>query len=240
MKLLLFLLVLICGTLSTNAQNSGQMVSMPDIKMPLSSTITQNSYIELEKKLDEIANTPSKLNDEQLCKSQLQTMLNDGILIRSQILQGLKNAGKDNDTDYEFFKNMSDTELVSLSFLVYNLNVIKALNTGVEADYLSWGKVKDCLGFAVGIAGLKDLSLKGVLTATTLRSTIIAIGKRYLGYIGLVLMISDFYDCFYNKQPEIVFRPNQPDSKPSEPTIVGPSVIEGVTIKPLPTPGNHE
>ena len=240
MKLLLFLLVLICGTLSTNAQNSGQMVSMPDIKMPLSSTITQNSYIELEKKLDEIANTPSKLNDEQLCHSKLQPMINDGILIRNQILQGLKNAGKDNGTDYEFFKNMTDTELASLSFLVYNLNVVKALDTGVEAESLTWGKLKSCLEFAFGLEELKKLSLRGVLTATTLRSAIFAIVERYRGYIGIVFIIADFYACFYNKQPEIVFRPNQPDSKPSEPTIVGPSVIEGITIKPLPTPGSHE
>lgn len=46
----------------------------------------------------------------------------------------------------------------------------------------------------------RELSIKGILTATTLRKAIIAIGigKRYFWiHIGVVLMVADFYDCFY-------------------------------------------
>jgi hypothetical protein len=36
---------------------------------------------------------------------------------------------------------------------------------------------------------------KGIVTATSLRRALFAVGKRYLGYIGVALMVADFYEC---------------------------------------------
>lgn len=52
-----------------------------------------------------------------------------------------------------------------------------------------------CLAVAVGYDTVKKLSVEGIITATTVRQAIIAIGKRYLGYIGVALVIKEFVEC---------------------------------------------
>jgi hypothetical protein len=86
--------------------------------------------------------------------------------------------------------NMTDEQLADLS-LAY---------AGTEQARLASdlsGAIHDCVGVALGLAGIKGL-MTSLVTAPTV-STAIGIlkwfGKRYLSYIGVAWMVWDFMDC---------------------------------------------
>jgi hypothetical protein len=53
-----------------------------------------------------------------------------------------------------------------------------------------------CLGIATGYSSLKAiLNIEDLLDAKTLLKTLKAVGKRYLGYVGAVVMVYSFVKC---------------------------------------------
>lgn len=137
-------------------------------------------------KLSNLINTANTRGTEGISDSAeiyLKPFVLDGQSIQKNILVKLDK----NSQDYKYFQDMSEEQLASLSFLIYNLNA--------QDTRSSSSRLRSCLATAVGVASIKELSVDGIITATTLSRALIAIGKRYLGYIGVALMVADFYDC---------------------------------------------
>lgn len=131
----------------------------------------------------------------------MQPLITDGKTIQNQIILQLDHDISSSNEDKEFIKNLNEEELASLSFLLYHIDILDKNDSTqpstISTQSVDTKRLRNCLGFAIGVSQIKELSVNGILTATTLRKAIIAIGKRYLGYIGVVLMVADFYDCFY-------------------------------------------
>ncbi len=137
-------------------------------------------------KLSNLINAINTRATEEISDSAeiyLKPFVLDGKSIQKSILVKLDN----NSQDYKYFQEMSDEQLASLSFLIYNLNTPDTRSSS--------SRLLSCLGAAIGVTSIKELSVEGIITATTLSKALIAIGRRYLGYIGVALMVADFYDC---------------------------------------------
>ena len=95
--------------------------------------------------------------------------------------------------------SLSDDELATLSMLYHVLSDdgidIDKLNEDIDGLRISRERLLACLEFAVGITELKELTVRGVVNAVTIRKALSAIGRRYIGYVGVALMIYDFMDC---------------------------------------------
>lgn len=68
----------------------------------------------------------------------------------------------------------------------------------------NWGQdeILDCLAVAVGVNGLKDLVINTKTLATFEAATakqmlrlVGKIGSRYLGWVGVAIMVRDFANC---------------------------------------------
>ncbi|MBK0384528.1 hypothetical protein I5M32_16320 [Pedobacter sp. SD-b] len=81
-----------------------------------------------------------------------------------------------------------DSELATLSF---------TMSVQSQSSSVDWGRVRSCASFALGVAGIKSLFTDTLALGTveTALGALKLVGKRYLGYIGVALMIYDFADC---------------------------------------------
>ena len=84
--------------------------------------------------------------------------------------------------------NITNIELVSFGFHYY-LTQNYGSQLGLRGDWVS------CLSAALGVRAVRELGLSGVMSAQGAVQIIKAVGKRYLGYIGLAIMVHDFIDC---------------------------------------------
>lgn len=139
--------------------------------------------------------------DETNCKRIIKPLINDGEDIKQQILTD--NSLILTEEERIFFESLEEEDLAILSIMILDAAYDDQC-TDITLDEqfdtrgnLDGSKVRSCLAFALGVSAIQELALKKVITAATLRSTLLAIGKRYLGYIGVTLMVFDFYDCFY-------------------------------------------
>lgn len=184
------------STRSTPDQDK-EIVDVLESMVILESSISSETYMAY---CQDISYTYS-LNDGQLdetqCENLLEPFTEDGILIRNQIISQLESS--DNTTeDLEFFNSLSNEELAALSFIVCAINYDEATSDdyGMEiTPRMDQGKIRNCLGVAIGFEEIRNLTVRGIINATTIRGAVLAIGKRYLGFAGLFLMAFDFYDC---------------------------------------------
>lgn len=81
-------------------------------------------------------------------------------------------------------------QLAELSFIIC---VSYGANTSVDPT------IRSCLSTAVGITAIYDLVLNtsALGAVETTIGALRLIGRRYLGWIGVGLMIMDFADCYY-------------------------------------------
>lgn len=164
-----------------------------DVYLDLETTLSETDYKNVSENMLTIVNTRATLNDEECCRKALKPLVEDGKRIKEQILEQL-DGNYENDS-LKFLKDLTEEELASLSFMVYNINSIENMDNQATRA-LSSARIRSCLGAAIGISAIRELGVGGVIRATTLRRALFAIGKRYLGYIGVVLMVADFYDCY--------------------------------------------
>ncbi len=171
-------------------------------KLEIKSSLSTNTFAKISKEFNSMnINSRSNSDTEFACKKILQPLITDGKTIQNQIILQLDHDISSSNEDKEFIKNLNEEELASLSFLLYHIDILDKNDSTqpstISTQSVDTKRLRNCLGFAIGVSQIKELSVNGILTATTLRKAIIAIGKRYLGYIGVVLMVADFYDCFY-------------------------------------------
>ncbi|KQC01752.1 hypothetical protein [Pedobacter sp. Hv1] len=98
--------------------------------------------------------------------------------------QELTEAERVEITDYD------DAQLAQLSFV---------MSVSASTSSVDWPRVRSCASAALGIAGIAELwtNTLALGTVETAIGALKLIGCRYLGYIGIALMIYDFADCFY-------------------------------------------
>lgn len=205
-QIILFLLAVFTFVFTACSSEKDEAQKIENQELKLNSSLSETDFKKICKSFERIVNTRSCLNNEDSCKLALQPLINDGKLIQRQILVQAEFNTYFTKEDLQFFENLSEEQLATLSFSIHELNQVifaERLDTTEMSDSITQmqsvniNKILDCLSFAFGITVVKQLSVKGIITATTLRQALIAVGKRYLGYVGVVLMIADFYDCFY-------------------------------------------
>lgn len=219
MKKILYLLLVAFFTVSCSKDD----VKINDVKycLELQSTMSSNTLQDI---MDKIGSLPLSRNEDSFvndvyidsCKQILKPLIDDGRFIQRDIIaqsDSLKILGVDIeiDEDIEYVRNLSEDELATLSFIVYNVNTVDIqllepiknaelieetpFSNPVQYETGSQARLVSCLSAAVGLTALKELGIGGVVTATSVRKALLAIGKRYLGYVGVAIMIYDFTMC---------------------------------------------
>lgn len=194
-KICLWLTLMLCYVSCSSDKEEATIVGVNNTScysFNLQSSLSASNFKAISKNIDVAANTRASLNSEDSCYTALKPLITDGKVIQEQMIEQAKVIESISDSDIYFIHNISEKDLATLSFIVYNLNKI---NDDSVTRSISPDRLRDCLGFALGVSTIKELSVKGIVTATTLRRALFAVGKRYLGYIGVVLMIADFNDC---------------------------------------------
>jgi len=116
----------------------------------------------------------------------LEPLVNNGRQIQQELIMAVSNTrewealGENGQSELE---NLSNQQLVSLAILYSSVNLEDAIH--------------DCVGLALGVAGIRGL-ISNIVTGPTIGSVIGIlkwVGKRYLSYVGIAWMIWDFTSC---------------------------------------------
>lgn len=136
-------------------------------------------------------------------KQVMQPFVNDGLQLKKQIVEQAE-LNPSLQVEAVYFKNLSDEDCAALSFVFHSMRdagmdteIVTGVIDGVQTQTMSVNteRLLHCAAVAVGYDAVKKLGVGGIVTATTVRQAIIAIGKRYLGYVGLAIMVYDFVEC---------------------------------------------
>lgn len=196
LNLIYLLLVVFLCACSSSDEEAFVSVQNEQISLELKSSLSQDSYQVASEHLLSFVNTRATLNDEDSCREALKLFVEDGELIQKQILEQADTLDEHLKDSLDFLKNLSGEELASLSFIVYNASVLENECEQATRSNFPPSRLRSCLGAAIGLPAIGEIGVGGVIRAATLRRALFAIGKRYLGYIGVALMVADFYDCY--------------------------------------------
>lgn len=147
----------------------------------------------IEKSMQPMVQVGKDLQDASLQMSDIQVKNCEVTLEEIQIIQSL-----------------TDEELAGIGFM---LSVLCSDNNDVDIlhnDALMQSRYIDCLYVALGIDGVIDIlqgggsvgaiisGTKGLINAKTMVKVLKALGLRYLGWLGVGMMIYDYADCVRN------------------------------------------
>lgn len=133
----------------------------------------------------------------------MEPFVEDGLHLRNQIVRQVE-MDPTMKVEATYFKNLSDEDCAALSFVFHSIEEsdldIKIITETLDAEQnntktIDTKRLLHCAAVAAGYDFVKKLSVEGIVTAVTIRQALIAIGKRYLGYVGAVLMVYDFVEC---------------------------------------------
>jgi hypothetical protein len=146
----------------------------------------ENSSIKLNAKNSSIK-TESNSNAEII--EILQPLIDNGRNLHTELISFVQNSQEWQAmtlVERNEIIHMSDEQLADLS-LIYS---------GVKAQSIA-DAIHDCVGLALGVAGLRSIAMNLVSQPTVWATMEILkwVGKRYLGYIGVGIMLWDFADC---------------------------------------------
>lgn len=202
MKVLLkiFATALLCQTFigcATSDFMDGENTNDATVMVKVSSEMGQMEFWQQCAAISADFGSRAEMND-YTCKEMLKPLINDGAALQRQIVLDISDKPELLD-EKQFYMSLSDDELATLSMLYHVLSDdgvdIDKLNEDIDGLRISRERLLACLEFAVGITELKELTVRGVVNAVTIRKALSAIGRRYIGYVGVALMIYDFMDC---------------------------------------------
>ena len=164
---------------------SKKVLKLEDLKL-----ITQN--ISNYQKEIQIKRIDYRTAEEEM-QEILQPLVENGEELHSEMIVFLEQTGEfDNLTDEEKEEilNLDAQQLADLSFVMSN-----AYDARISMD----PHMRACLSTAIGITAIYDLvaNTAALGTVQTTIGAIRLIGRRYLGWIGVGLMVMDFMDCYY-------------------------------------------
>lgn len=133
-------------------------------------------------------------SDENL-KIILQPLLNNGKSLYNELITFVGNTNEWNNlsaVERNAILSFDDSQFIELSLYTS----IAAYGT----SSIDWDRVASCAALAFGIRGIQEsisaFALQGA-TIDTVVGALRVIGRRYLGYIGVALIIYDFVSCFF-------------------------------------------
>lgn len=159
------------------------------IKLELRSNISDSTLTNIRDVISSDIESRGDI-DEFNCFNAVAPLIADGENIQAQILDQISTEATPEDID--FFKNLSNEDLVALSFIIYTTS---QNDTECSSRNINTDRLLNCVGVAIGYDAIKKLAVGEIVTAATIRQALVAIGKRYLGYIGLAIMVYDFVEC---------------------------------------------
>lgn len=132
--------------------------------------------------------------DDENLKILLQPLLNNGRVLHNELINIITDTEEWNSLpliERNAILNFDDSQYVELSLYTS----IAAYGT----SSIDWDRVASCASLAFGIRGIQQSISAFVLNGATIDTVVGAlrvIGRRYLGYIGVALIIYDFTNCF--------------------------------------------
>jgi len=211
MKNPLFLLMLACLLLAGCSSNedlhpTSDSFDISEVVLPKSQFISVLNRLEKFKNPDLLSSNSQKagemLVEESELVNTLSPLLENGLTIHSEFKSQIYNSDlyasfspEEKAALHAEIEELNDDQLVELSFIV-NVNYYRE---SLGSESIDWDRVISCAGAAVGISAIKEI-IKNNLQAATVETMIGAlkhVGKRYLGWIGVGLMIYEFVKCVY-------------------------------------------
>ena len=147
-------------------------------------------------KINSLISKSLSVNNEEEMRIILEPLVENGRSLHNEIISQIDFYDPQYELtqeDIDEIQNLNDEQLAQLSFVM----------STTYSNVVSYGApnptVRACLAVAVGIAGLSDLiaNTAALGTAETTIAALRLIGRRYLGWIGVGLMVYDFMDCYY-------------------------------------------
>ncbi|MCL2682268.1 MAG: hypothetical protein FWE63_02125 [Bacteroidales bacterium] len=192
MKKLFFISTLFVGSIFFTSCNKNEILKISE---------EAQKTIDLAKfQLPSFDKSMSMSEEVQIVLSRKDLGLNEQENELRRILEPQINLGKELHT--EILAIIEADPTISLTEAEYSeiLDLMEehfaelAVLVAIIADDPYRGSVMTCLGLAVGILQLGEF-LAGTITAQTAIAIIKQVGKRYLGWIGLGIMIYEFVTC---------------------------------------------
>lgn len=194
-------MVIVTGTLFTGCTTEDVQVkksfdySAVLLKPEKFNTVMSN--IENYKKRSQNLKTLNKQNAENEMQIILQPLIENGEIIHNAMINEIKSTIEFQNLTFaeqQEILNLTDEQLAELSFVVN-------FQYQAQSNSVDWERVRSCASFALGISGIKSLYTNTLALGTveTMIGALQLIGKRYLGYIGVALMVYDFADCVYGE-----------------------------------------
>lgn len=205
--LLLFFTIISCNTDrydTFNYEHNNSLGNVDSKTMKGSLQLDLTPYILAEEEFTNVMQSLEGIKDEiedneEVVREILNPLLINGQQIHSEIIGFLERSGELENLTIEEQNEiiyLNDEQLVELSYIMYNQQQYAS-----DANNIDWPRVFNCASAAIGISKIKELytasfSLGGA-TIQTYTGALKVIGKRYLGYVGLAIMIYEFTTCVY-------------------------------------------
>jgi hypothetical protein len=153
--------------------------------------------IENYKKRSQNSKTLDKQNAENEMQIILQPLIENGEAIHNAMINEITSTIEFQNltfTEQQEILNLTDEQLAELSFIVN-------FQYQAQSDSVDWDRIRSCASFALGISGISSLYTNSLALGTveTMIGALKLVGKRYLGYVGVALMVYDFADCVYGE-----------------------------------------
>ena len=162
-----------------------------EITQNVSRIVERNAEMSMSiKKISSL--TPSnKLMDfnEQELEIALLPLVESGKVIHFEMIRYLQESGELSnlsEIERQQITNLDDSQLAALSFTIHT-----------QSYSVDWAQVRSCASSAVGLAGIGELYANHLALGTveTTMRALKLLGRRYLGMLGVFLLIYDFQDC---------------------------------------------
>lgn len=229
----LFLLILAAFIFCSCSDESALNCTNSNVALKTSASIEKVNAVNLQ--LDSLFNSKKmqkygtrataidQINSEELTENTqriLTPMVPTGANIRDEIINAANNGSINvSPTEINQLQNLGDAELAELAYFTTVItNPGKPVNIDGSPTYLTRADLTTCLGVAIGIGSISDITgiLDGTYTVMT-AETAFAIAKgfffRTLGWVGVAYSVYKFGNCVHARH-SCVYSIVIPDTRP--------------------------
>jgi hypothetical protein len=161
------------------------------ITQNVSRLVERNAEMSLAmKKMSSLSSSNKLMNyNAQELEIALRPLVESGKLIHIEMIRYLQESGElSNLSEIERHQvtNLDDSQLAALSFTIHT-----------QSYSVDWSQVRSCASAALGFAGISELwtNTLALGSVQTTMGALKLLGRRYLGWLGVALMVYDFQDC---------------------------------------------
>ena len=161
------------------------------ITQNVSRIVKRNAELSLSiRKMSSLTPSTKLMNfNENELEIALRPLVETGEVIHFEMIRYLQESGELSnlsEIERQQITNFDDAQLAALSFTIHT-----------QAYSVDWAEVRSCASAALGIAGINELYVNTLALGTveTTMGALKLLGRRYLGWIGIALMVYDFQDC---------------------------------------------